>query len=221
MGDVVGMFAFAEIANVKGCPGTLCLRLGGAAPGVGESHFVSPSDCFERSRRDGASDARDGVSTDEREDVSVQSVAKWRRLEAEWIAGDNSGVARRVPGCPVCLSLGGVGWRSFVWYGARISTSGRRQAVVDCGPSGKRSSTTTETSGAFRSGAWAPVVRRWIVWGSARSLHWRVGRRLRAPRPLGRSCRCTRPSRCPKLRYCLVPTPLRRRLRVRMYTQIR
>ena len=60
LGDVVGMSASAWIVNVKdGRALPLCSRIGRAAPGAGESRFVFPSDCFEWSRRDDASDVRD------------------------------------------------------------------------------------------------------------------------------------------------------------------
>ena len=103
LGSVVGTLASAEIADVESVRASkLRHRMEGAAPGAAESHFVFPSDCFEGSRRDNALDVRVNVSGNEREDVRVQ-------LAAEWVAGDKSGVARRVPGSPVRMSLGGVG----------------------------------------------------------------------------------------------------------------
>ena len=47
MDSVVGAAAFAEIANVKdGRVPKLRTHMRGAEPGVGESRFVFPSDCF-------------------------------------------------------------------------------------------------------------------------------------------------------------------------------
>ena len=101
---------FKEIVNVKdGRASNLCLRTGGAAPRANESHFAFPSDCFDGSGRDAAFGVRDRVGGDDREAVCVQSVAEWRRLEAERAAGDNFGVARRVRGCPGRMSFRGVG----------------------------------------------------------------------------------------------------------------
>ena len=48
----------------------------GAAPGVGESHLVFPSDCFERPRRGDTFDVRDEVDIDDREMVCAELVSE-------------------------------------------------------------------------------------------------------------------------------------------------
>ena len=70
---------------------------------------MSPSDCFEWSRRDSAFDVRDEVNEAEREEACAEPVSGRMRLGAEWAAGDESNVARWAPGCPVRMSIGGVG----------------------------------------------------------------------------------------------------------------
>ena len=83
-------------------------RMVGTAPGVGESHFVFPSDCFEWSRRDNAFDARDEVGVDDRERVCAELASEWKRSEVDWGAREKPNVARCVPGCPVRASILGM-----------------------------------------------------------------------------------------------------------------
>ena len=76
--NMAGTLVFAEIVNVKnGRASKLRLLSGGAAPGAGESHFVSPSVCSEWPCRDNALDVRDVVSGNECEEVCAQMVAEW------------------------------------------------------------------------------------------------------------------------------------------------
>ena len=90
------------------------LRLGGAGSVVGESQFVFPSDCIAWSRRGNAVDVRDGVDMDEREWVCAELVAERKREGVERAAGYKSSVARCVSGCPVRMSIGGVGGGRFL-----------------------------------------------------------------------------------------------------------
>ena len=93
--SVAGALARALIANVKDPRASKLRRcLGGTALGAGGSHFVFPSDCFARSCRGSFFDGRDEVNEDDREDLRTQLVAEWKCLEAEWVAGDKSEVAR-------------------------------------------------------------------------------------------------------------------------------
>ena len=84
MDNVVVKLALARIVNVKDAPASeLFLRMGGAAPGAGGLHFLSPSDRFAWSRRDNALGARDEVGEADGEEVWAQLVAEWSRPEAE------------------------------------------------------------------------------------------------------------------------------------------
>ena len=101
--------------------GNVGVRIDRERQGWARVEAVSPyggrgarSDRLEWSRRGNAFDVRYGVSDGEREGICDQLVAEWRRLEAEWVAGDMSGSARWVPGCPVRLSIGGVGGGSML-----------------------------------------------------------------------------------------------------------
>ena len=110
LANVVGTLAIAQIVNVKeGRASKLCLRMASTPPDGGESHFAFPSDCPAWSCRDGTFDVRDKVCDAEREEACAQLFAGWGRLEARWVAGDKSHVARWVPGCPIRMFLGGVG----------------------------------------------------------------------------------------------------------------
>ena len=78
--NVVGALVRAVIVNVRdGRAPKWRLRMHGTAPGAGESLFVFPSDCFERSRRDDAFDVRDAVDIDEREGVCAELASAWKR----------------------------------------------------------------------------------------------------------------------------------------------
>ena len=110
LGNVVETLASVVVAIAKdGRSSSQRPCLGGTAPGSGVSHFVFPSGCSEGPCRNHASDVRDKVSDDEREDVCTLLEAERSRLEAEWVAGNVSGFPRWVPGRPARLSLGGVG----------------------------------------------------------------------------------------------------------------
>ena len=108
--DVAGTLALTVIANVKrGKALELRLRIVCTAPGVGESHFASPSDCFEWSCRDDAFGVRDKVDIGERERGCAELAAEWKRSDVEWGASDKSKVVRWAPGRPVRTSVGGLG----------------------------------------------------------------------------------------------------------------
>ena len=110
LADVVGPSTLARVVNVKeGRASKLRLRMAGTSPDAGESHFAFPSDCSAWSCRDGIFYVCVKVSDAEREEVCVQLFAEWSRLEAECASGDKFTVARRAPGRPIRMSLGGVG----------------------------------------------------------------------------------------------------------------
>ena len=90
------------------------LRIAGTAPGEGEPHFASPSDCFGRPCRAGASDVHDPAEYEDRERTCAEMVAEWKRLGPEWPNGNKSGVARWVLGCVMRMATGGVGGRRIL-----------------------------------------------------------------------------------------------------------
>ena len=113
--NVVGTLAYAIVTGVRDPRAPeLGLRIAGVVPGVGESHFVSPSDCFGRPCRGAAFDARGPAESDDREQTRAESAAEWRELKCEWPSGNKSGVARWVPVCVVRMSLGGEGGGRFL-----------------------------------------------------------------------------------------------------------
>ena len=77
--------------------------------GFGECHFAFPSDCFSCATSDGVFVTGDEVSEPDRESVSMTLVREWKCFERMLMRGDSDGYARRFPGCPVRVSLGGVG----------------------------------------------------------------------------------------------------------------
>ena len=101
MGSAVGPLVIGVIVNVMDeLAPKLRPRMGGGAPGAGESQFAFPSAFFGWSRRDDAFVVRDKVSDDDREGVCAELVAEWKRLEAEWAVGHESSDARWAPGMP-------------------------------------------------------------------------------------------------------------------------
>ena len=88
---------------------TLQVSLGGTAPGVGGGHFAFPSDCFPRATSDGMFATDDEVSEPDREALRSTLVREWKNFEGAVMRGGTSGYALWAPGCPVRVSLGGVG----------------------------------------------------------------------------------------------------------------
>ena len=82
--NVVGAPAYAITADVKSRKSSkLRLRVAGTAPGVGESHFVFPSECFRQSYRERAFDVRGPVNVDGRESTCAKLAAEWKRSKSE------------------------------------------------------------------------------------------------------------------------------------------
>ena len=110
--SVVGTFVYAVVTNVKGQRAPESRPpLTGAAPGVGESHFVFLSDYFDWYRREGTSDVHEPAERGGRESPCAQLVTEWRQLKCDWSNGYKSRVARQVPGCVARMAVGGVGGR--------------------------------------------------------------------------------------------------------------
>ena len=61
-----------------------------------------------------AFNVRDEVNIDERVRACAELMEEWKRLEAEWAAGDKFNVSRWFPGSPGRVSPGGVGGRRFL-----------------------------------------------------------------------------------------------------------
>ena len=87
----------------------LQVRLGGTAPGVGGSHFAFPSDCFPRATSDRTFVTDDEVSEPDREALCSTLVRERKNFEGAVMRGGTSGYALWAPGCPVRVSLDGVG----------------------------------------------------------------------------------------------------------------
>ena len=107
---VAGLFLFGSARN-KPCPRDMMLqlRLAGTKPGVGERHFAFPSDCCPWSTSDGMFVTGNEVSETDREAVCSTLAGEWKNFEGAFVRGETSGYARRIPGRPVRVSLGGVG----------------------------------------------------------------------------------------------------------------
>ena len=87
----------------------LQLSVAGSAPGVGERHFAFPSDCCPWSTSDGMFVTGNEVPETDREAVCSTLAGEWKNFEGAFVRGETSGYARRIPGRPVRVSLGGVG----------------------------------------------------------------------------------------------------------------
>ena len=120
---VVGSLLFGLVVNEPGSNDPMLrASLAGAAPSISGAHFVFASDCFPRAAKDGSLDFRSRVDVRGRNDVCKQLMSEWKALEDEWPRGNWSKCARWVSGCPVRLSVGGVGGNRFFGYdsGARL-----------------------------------------------------------------------------------------------------
>ena len=107
---------------------------------------------------------RDEVNANGRERVCAEPVSEWKCLEVGWDAGDASSVARRVPGCPVRMSFGGVG-------GGRILGMTPEPA---CGPRGEAGYPIAGMYAVRRSRLRAHTVALWIASANVQSPSRRV-----------------------------------------------
>ena len=107
---VLGMIVFGLAAKSPGSGDPMLrLHLGGPSPSLGEKHYASASDCSPWISVDGSFIAHGKVADEGREEACQLLMDEWRELEASYTRGAKSGVARWVPGCPVRVSIGGVG----------------------------------------------------------------------------------------------------------------
>ena len=115
LGSVVGAIAFGIVANqTRDDAGMLQVRLGDAAPNVGEHHFAFPSDWLPWPTRQGFFVIDKELLPESRVATRTELVSEWKSLGQAYARGVRTGHARCGPGCPVRLSCGGVGGKCML-----------------------------------------------------------------------------------------------------------
>ena len=97
------------IVRTRDDAGMLQVRLGGAAPDVGENHSASPPDYPPRPARQGHFAIDKEVRPEDRVATCEDLVNEWGSLDVDYARGVRTGHARWLPGCPFRMSCGGVG----------------------------------------------------------------------------------------------------------------
>ena len=123
--DVVGAPLFGLVVNEPGSNDPMLRAfLAGAAPGIGGVNFGIASDCPPRPAEDGNFDVRGRVDDRDPRGVCKEPMSVWQVPEDECPRGNRYDCARSVSGCPIRLSVGGVGGNHFFGYDAGTCVAG-------------------------------------------------------------------------------------------------